>query len=86
MREMRDFEDLAPEYPYMNALTGRIRKAAADAGLPEFMSMWAGQGASESRFVDAGTLMTLVKSELAEALPALASRCFDCAKQSARHA
>ncbi|MGH2349978.1 MAG: hypothetical protein ACRDFT_11010, partial [bacterium] len=26
------------------ALTGEIRRAAADAGRPEFMSLWAGQG------------------------------------------
>lgn len=32
-----------PAYPVQNALTGEIRRAAADANRPEFMSLWAGQ-------------------------------------------
>jgi nitronate monooxygenase len=32
-----------------NALTGEIRKAAAAANRPEYMSLWAGQAAGLSR-------------------------------------
>ena len=34
-----------PAYPVQNALTGEIRRAAADSNRPEFMSLWAGQAA-----------------------------------------
>jgi nitronate monooxygenase len=43
MRLLEGCEGEVPAYPVQNALTGEIRKAAAAAGRPEFLSLWAGQ-------------------------------------------
>ncbi|SDE49313.1 nitronate monooxygenase [Paenibacillus sp. UNCCL117] len=44
MKDMRDYSGTIPPYPIQNALTRDIRQAAAKAGDPEYMSLWAGQG------------------------------------------
>ncbi|TYP74483.1 nitronate monooxygenase [Paenibacillus methanolicus] len=44
MKDMRDYPGTVPAYPIQNALTRDIRQAAAKAGNPEYMSLWAGQG------------------------------------------
>jgi nitronate monooxygenase len=43
MREMRAAEGDIPAYPVQNRLTQPLRAAAAKAGNPEMMSLWAGQ-------------------------------------------
>ncbi len=45
MLRLQDHEDTVPPYPVQNALTNEIRQAARAANRPEFLSMWAGQGA-----------------------------------------
>lgn len=37
--------DLVPDYPVMNAATQHLRRESAALGRPDYMSMWAGQGA-----------------------------------------
>ncbi|MGH8729256.1 MAG: NAD(P)H-dependent flavin oxidoreductase, partial [Burkholderiales bacterium] len=56
-----------PPYPIMNAMTMEIRAAAADADRPEFLSLWAGQGARLSRGLPAGELVSELARELEQA-------------------
>lgn len=49
VRRMLPHESGLPAYPIQNALTGEIRKAAAAANRPEYLSLWAGQAAGLSR-------------------------------------
>jgi nitronate monooxygenase len=66
MQRMLPIEKEIAPYPVQNALTGPIRRAAAKAGRPEFMSLWAGQAASLSREMPAADLVnTLVRETLA---------------------
>ncbi|MFI4974561.1 MAG: NAD(P)H-dependent flavin oxidoreductase [Caulobacterales bacterium] len=44
MRELRGVEDEVPAYPVQNRLTQPLRAAAAQAGEPDMLSLWAGQG------------------------------------------
>lgn len=48
---------IAP-FPVQNWLTGRFRPRAAELGLPELMSLWAGQNAPLIRHDDARELLT----------------------------
>jgi len=50
-----------PPYPIQNALTGPIRRAAANAR-PEFMSLWADQAVSMFRDLSAAKLMAALGS------------------------
>ena len=43
MRRLDARQQEVPAYPVQNALTGEIRRAAANSNRPEFMSLWAGQ-------------------------------------------
>jgi nitronate monooxygenase len=43
MAAMRSVEDAIPPYPIQNALTQELRAAAAKAGSPDVLSLWAGQ-------------------------------------------
>jgi nitronate monooxygenase len=43
MRRLDARQQEVPAYPVQNALTGEIRREAADSNRPEFMSLWAGQ-------------------------------------------
>ena len=60
--------DLAP-FPVTNSMTRGIRGAAAKAGRPEFMSLWAGQGAPLIRTMPAAELVAVLKAEIARAGP-----------------
>lgn len=44
MEQLQPFEDQVPAYPVQNALTGALRRAAAQAGNADYLSLWAGQG------------------------------------------
>lgn len=64
MERMRPFEHELPQYPVQSALTTDIRRAAAGQNRPEFLSLWAGQGAAMSRPLPAAQLVRLLVEEL----------------------
>lgn len=49
MKEMRPHENKLPPYPVQNALTQKIRKAAAQQNNADFMSLWSGQSPTLAR-------------------------------------
>lgn len=49
VRRMTPHEASLPAYPVQNALTTEIRKAAAAANRPDYLSLWAGQAAGMTR-------------------------------------
>ena len=49
MRAMRPIEGQIPPYPIQNALTQELRAAAARAGSPDVLSLWAGQSVKLAR-------------------------------------
>ncbi|HET9405135.1 MAG TPA: nitronate monooxygenase [Burkholderiales bacterium] len=73
VREMR--ERAAPQLPFpaQNALTVKLRAAAAKAGLPDFVAMYAGQAASLSRELPAAGLVAALEAETLECLDRLAA-------------
>ncbi len=74
MEQMRAHEQDVPPYPIQNALTGPIRQAAAKLGRPEFISLWAGQGAGMSRTMAAADLVATLAAELKSALSGMSGR------------
>jgi nitronate monooxygenase len=54
VRRMAPYESSLPAYPVQNALTAEIRKAAAAANRPDYLSLWAGQAAGMSRAREPG--------------------------------
>ncbi|HZO92510.1 MAG TPA: nitronate monooxygenase [Candidatus Baltobacteraceae bacterium] len=68
-RALRDPDDIAP-YPFQNAMTRDIRNAAAAAGNPEYLSLWAGQAASLARELPAGEIVKLLMAEARASLDA----------------
>lgn len=70
MRELRPVEQTLPPYPVQNALTQPLRQAAARAGQPELMSLWAGQGLKQIRTLGAAALVGTLWAETREALTA----------------
>ncbi|HRI51082.1 MAG TPA: nitronate monooxygenase [Pseudomonadota bacterium] len=74
MRELRPIEDTLPAYPVQNALTQPLRAAAARAGDPELMSLWAGQGVRNARALGAAELVRTLWDEAKAALRATAQR------------
>ena len=66
MKEMERAPQLA--YPAQNKLTGPLRQAAGKAGRPDFVAMWAGQGAAMSRALPAVELVNILEKEVIEAL------------------
>ncbi|WP_149183177.1 nitronate monooxygenase [Streptomyces sp. TRM49041] len=72
-RFMREHGPYAPAaYPEVHHLTSGLRKAAAKAGDPQGMALWAGQGHRMARELPAGQLVELLQSELRSAVAALA--------------
>ncbi len=55
-------------YPWQNAFTQPMRRAAAAAGRAGLLSLWAGQGVRMIRELSASELMTRLKQEIAQAL------------------
>ncbi len=68
MVEMSGHEDAFPDFPILNTLTGPLRKASAEAGDGEFMSLWAGQAAALSRSLPAAELVERLARETEEVL------------------
>jgi len=73
MREMA--RSAAPQlaFPAQNALTGKLRAAAAKAGNPDFVAMWAGQAVALSRALSAAELVATLEAEALECLDRLAA-------------
>jgi nitronate monooxygenase len=57
-----------PPYPVMNALTRPLRRAAAEQGRAEFLSLWAGQGVPAAREISVAELMATLERETDEAM------------------
>lgn len=74
-RVLREQADAAPSgYPQVNRLTGPLRAAAREAGDPEAMSLWAGQGYRRAVAEPAAAIVTRIADEAAAALRAAADR------------
>lgn len=56
-------QEQLPAYPVMNALTGPLRAAAAQAGRSDLMSLWAGEGVAEARELPVAELMAQLQAE-----------------------
>jgi nitronate monooxygenase len=50
-------QNLILKYPLQNALTRPMRTAAAKLGVPDYLSLWAGQGVARARAMPAGDLV-----------------------------
>ncbi|NQU56396.1 MAG: nitronate monooxygenase [Rhodospirillales bacterium] len=62
LKEMAGKEESLPGFPILNTLTGPLRKASAEAGKGDFMSLWSGQSAALSKALPAAELLqTLVR-------------------------
>jgi nitronate monooxygenase len=66
IREMADAPQLA--FPAQNSLVGKLRAAAAKAGKPDFVALWAGQAAPLSRALPAAELIEQLEQELIHSL------------------
>ncbi|MGW2635552.1 nitronate monooxygenase [Streptomyces sp. NPDC001348] len=73
-RFVREHGPYAPAaYPEIHHLTAPLRKAAAKAGDPQGMALWAGQGHRMARDLPAGQLVEVLAAELEEARTALSA-------------
>jgi nitronate monooxygenase len=73
-RFLREHGPYAPAaYPEIHHLTSPLRKAAAKAGDPQGMALWAGQGHRMARELPAGQLVEVLAAELQAAMTALSS-------------
>ena len=69
-RFMRESEASGAEplsFPWQNALTTQMRKAAAQRGDAGLLSLWAGQGSTMARNIGAGELVHQLEREIHEA-------------------
>jgi nitronate monooxygenase len=57
--------DIILPYPLQNALTRPMRTAAAQLGIPDYLSLWAGQGVGRARALPAGDLVARLLDEMA---------------------
>ncbi|MFZ3570628.1 nitronate monooxygenase [Streptomyces sp. BH097] len=74
-RFMREHGPYAPAaYPQVHHMTSPLRKAAAKAGDPQGMALWAGQGHRLARELPAGHLVEVLAAELDAARAALTQR------------
>ncbi|MEU3350025.1 nitronate monooxygenase [Streptomyces sp. NPDC037389] len=74
-RFLREHGPYAPAaYPQIHYLTSGLRKAAAAAGDPQGMNLWAGQGHRLARELPAGDLVRLLTAELDAARVSLTAR------------
>jgi nitronate monooxygenase len=79
MREIDSAQDDAEAeaiqpFPLQNALTRPLRKAAAEQGRAEFLSLWAGQGVRLARRQSAPELIARLAQEIDETIAALENR------------
>ncbi|WP_338696365.1 nitronate monooxygenase [Streptomyces sp. Q6] len=74
-RFLREHGPYAPAaYPQIHHMTSPLRKAAAKAGDPQGMALWAGQGHRFARELPAGQLVEVLAAELDAAKAALGQR------------
>jgi len=73
VREMHERSAPHLAFPAQNVLTGKLRAAAAKAGNPDFVAMYAGQAAPLSRALPAAELVAALEAETLEALDRLAA-------------
>ncbi|MFV0129964.1 nitronate monooxygenase [Streptomyces sp. HMX112] len=74
-RFMREHGRYAPAaYPEVHHMTSTLRKAAAQAGDPQGMALWAGQGHRLARDLPAARLVEVLNAELEASVAALAPR------------
>jgi nitronate monooxygenase len=59
-----DRQGLSLPYPLQNALTRAMRTAAAQQGLPDYLSLWAGQGVTRARALPAAQLVACLIQEM----------------------
>ncbi len=60
-----DGRELVLPYPLQNALTRPMRNAAAQQGLTDYLSLWAGQGVARARAMPAADLVARLIEEMA---------------------
>lgn len=63
MEQLSANERTVPPYPVQNALTGPLRRAAAQSGRADYLSLWAGQGVAKVRPMPAAALVALLTQE-----------------------
>lgn len=63
MERLHPDEAHVPAYPLQNALTGALRRACAQAGRADYLSLWAGQGVGAVRPMQAAALMAVLERE-----------------------
>jgi nitronate monooxygenase len=68
MREMNSRDAAQLAFPAQNSVTGKLRAAAAKAGNPDFLALWAGQGLAMSRALPAAELIARLEAESIEAV------------------
>lgn len=74
-RFVREHGPYAPAaYPQVHHLTSGLRRAAAKAGDPQGMALWAGQGHRMARELPAGELVELLAAEIDAAWAAVSGR------------
>jgi nitronate monooxygenase len=73
MLELEKHPEDVLSYPAQNALTAPLRRAAAEAGKPSMLALWAGQSAGLARHVPAAQLVETLARETGEVLQRLAS-------------
>ena len=71
IQDMEALEDGPMPYPMQYALSGAIRRKAAQQGNPDFLAMWAGQGVGMLREMSAATLLKALVLETEVLLKAL---------------
>lgn len=74
MEKLRADETAVPPYPVQNALTGALRRASAQAGRADHLSLWAGQGVAKVRPMPAAALVALLAQEWRAAMADVAMR------------
>ena len=74
MDRLQAHEATVPAYPVQNALTGALRRASAEAGRADHLSLWAGQGVAAVRPMPAGDLVAALEAEWRAALAGQAAQ------------
>ena len=74
MDRLQADEATVPAYPVQNALTGALRRASAEAGRADHLSLWAGQGVAAVRPMPAGDLVAALEAEWRAALAGQAAQ------------
>jgi nitronate monooxygenase len=63
IEKVNERKDLILPFPVQNALTRAMRIAAAKAGNPGYLSLWAGKGVTRARSMPAGELVRVLMQE-----------------------